>query len=61
MVQRREVNLLTDQELLAFQESMYHKHGMKVDVYHSEKNRVIGVFPFREVPHPFNALEVVQY
>lgn len=53
--------MVTDADLLKFQEQVYMKHRIKTDVYHSEENRVVAAFPIGQPPTPFNVLEVVRY
>lgn len=56
-----EDDILTDEHLVHIQRQMYKKYNTKIDIYHSEQNRVIGVFPHGEMPTPFHALEVIRY
>lgn len=53
--------MVTDEDLLKLQREMAEKYGQKVDVYHSEKGRTIGVFPHNSLPTPFDSLEVIRY
>lgn len=52
---------ITDEQLLQIQKRFHESLGAKVDVYHNEKHRVIGVFPHMQAPTPLNSLEIYKY
>ncbi|WP_176702389.1 hypothetical protein [Paenibacillus sp. Mc5Re-14] len=52
---------VTNEYLLQLQEQQAKEYGMKVDVYHSEIGKTIGVFPHNAMPIPPNALRVIRY
>lgn len=35
--------------------------GQMVDIYHTEEDRIIGVFPHAQPPTFFNCLEIINY
>lgn len=52
---------MNDEELLKIQEQAARQLGYKVDVYHNERSRVIGIFPHGEPPTPFSAIKIIRY
>lgn len=52
---------VTDELLAKMQEDYSKKTGMKVDVYHIESAKVIGVFPHNQMPTPFNSIAIHRY
>lgn len=52
---------ITEEYLLQLQKECATQLGYKVDIYHSESGRVIGMFPHRSMPIPPNAIRIINY
>lgn len=52
---------MNEQELLALQEKIARQLGHKVDVYHSERLRLVGVFHHNVPPTPATAIQIFNY
>lgn len=52
---------ITTEYLLQLQNECATQLGYKVDIYHSESERVIAIFPHNYHPTPFNAIRVINY
>ncbi|WP_186786222.1 hypothetical protein [Paenibacillus agilis] len=52
---------MTEQKLREIQEFIAKQVGHKVDIYHSEKHRVVGVFHHNTTPTPATAIEIFNY
>lgn len=51
---------VTEEYLLSLQQAHAREYG-KVDIYHIEEHRVIGIFPHNVHPIPPNAIRVIRY
>lgn len=50
-----------DRQLLSLQEQLFHQLGGKIDVYHSERDRIVYVLQHGAQVHPQNIIQVIQY
>lgn len=56
----RQQSEVTEEYLLSLQQAHAREYG-KVDIYHIEEHRVIGIFPHNAHPIPPNAIRVIRY
>lgn len=52
---------MNEQTLLKIQEDIAKQLGNKVDVYHSELYRIIGVFHHGQPPTPNSLIQIIKY